>query len=255
MNPPEQKHNHVRTITVTVVALAAMLFAGYFLRRCANAPGEAVDKVPVAIDKTSEALSKAADRAAAALKKLAAAVNTKTIKTEYTSTGTVLAGTSRLQVATINQVELFDRRDSSTVWGVPLPDVIVSARAPIEYVYHLDLTGNWDFYFDEKRLHAVAPTLQFNKPAVDASAIEYTVTKGSVIRDHNAAINALKQTITAESYKRAEQNIHIAREAARREAERFIQRFILQAYGVDKDLPVSVVFRDETPPPIARDTQ
>ena len=33
------------------------------------------------------------------------------------------------------------------------------------------------------------------------------------------------------------------------------QRFIVRAYGVDKDLPVSVVFRDETPPPIARDNQ
>jgi hypothetical protein len=250
MNPPEQMHNHVRTIAVTVVALAAMLFAGYFLRRCANAPGEAVDKVPEAIDKTSEALSKAADRAADALKKLAGAINSKTIKTEYTSTGTTLAGTSYLQVARINQVEIFDKRDSATVFGIPLPDVVVSARAPVEYTYYLDLTGDWDFLIDGNRVYAIAPTIQYNKPSVDASAITYKVEEGSIIRDHKAVILVLKQSITAESLKRADQNIQIVREAARREAERFVQRFIMQAYGVEKGTPVSVVFRDEAPPNI-----
>ena len=230
-----------------------MVFAFYFLRRAANAPGDIADKVPEIIDKISEAVGKAAERAAEGLKKFAAAVNTKTIKTEYTSTGTKLAGTSRLQVATIDQVELFERRDKSSVWGVSLPDVIVSARAPVQYTYYLDLTGDWDFYLDDKHAYAVAPTIKFNKPSVDASAIKYKVEEGSVIRDQNAAIEALKQTITAESYKRAEGDIHIAREAARREAERFVQRFIVQAYGVDKDLPVSVVFRDEAPPAIAKD--
>ena len=249
MKEPENTPNHVKTIAMTIIVLVVMtmLFAGYFLKRYADAPGDFIDSAPEFI---KEILGTSADGLAA----LAEAVNTQTIKLDYTSTATTLAGTARLQVATISQVELFERHDSSILWGVPLPDVVVSARAPIEYTYYIDLTGALDFYLvDDRRLYAIVPLFEFNKPAVDASAIEYTVQKGSVIRNHDAAIEALKQTITEESYKRARENMQIARELARRQVEWFVQRFIGRTYGVDTDFWVTVVFRDETMPDVVRE--
>lgn len=230
MNP-----KNLKIIASTLVILSVLSFAGYFLNRSFNMPGNAIDKV-----------EKIGGKALTAMERLAAAVHTKTIKTEYTSTATRLTGTSRLQVATIDQVELFERKDSSSLVGIPLPDIIVSARAPIEYTYFLDLSGDWNFHWNEKRLTVVAPPIQFNTPAVDASAIDYRVVEGSVFRDQNAAIAALKSSITTESKKRAKTNIHIVRDAARREVERFVQKFIVQAYGVGDYLPVNVVFSDES---------
>ena len=86
---------------------------------------------------------------------------------------------------------------------------------------------------------------------MDASKIKYTVEKSTIIiTDKEQTIRALKASITEEVNKRADTNIQIIRETARREAERFVTRFIVKSYGVDADTPVSVVFVDETSPKI-----
>lgn len=227
-------HNHVRTISITLVVLAAMAMAGYFLKRTFDVPGDAVDKGFEIADKSIDRIGK-----------LAAAVNTQTIKADFTSTATTLAGTSRLQVTTIKQVELFERLDSVTWGGVRFPDVIVNAKAPVEYTFFLDLNGEWNFSWDDKTMTVLAPPIEFNTPAIDASALEYQVIKGSVLRNEEAVKEALRKTLTEQSKKRAADNIHIAREAARREVEKFVRKFVGQAYGVGESLPVIVRFRDE----------
>jgi hypothetical protein len=238
----------VRTISLTVLLLAAMLFVWTLLQRALDIPGAVANAIPAAIEATSAAAGHATDRAAGSLKRLVQAINTQTIKTDYASTGTTLARTQYLQVGRINQIELFERRDSAKRLGVPMPDLIVSARAPIEYTYYLDLTGNWEFAFDGKRVQVIAPAIQFNKPAVDASAISYKVEEDSFLRNSAAAIDALKRSITRESEVRAKENIQLVRETARRGAEQFVSNFVVHMYGADKETPVSVVFRDETLP-------
>lgn len=177
--------NHLKTISTTIVVLATMAFIGYFLNRIFDAPGRIIQTSFEVVDKGTQAI-----------KKLAAAVNTQTIKTEYTSTATTLAGASRLQVATINQVELFERLDTSTLIGFSLPDVIVNAKAPIEYTFFLDLHGEWEFSWDEKTMTVIAPAIQFNTPAIDSSAVEYQVIKGSLFRDISAAKESLRKPMS-----------------------------------------------------------
>ena len=187
---------------------------------------------------------------------LAKAVNTRTIKLESFSTAAKLEGKSGLLVATFSQVEFFERTDDSTQWGVPLPDVVVSARAPVEYNYYIDLDGDLDFHLNNHLiLYAIVPILEFNKPAVDVSAIEYRVEKGSIIRDHDAAIEMLRKTISEETKKRARKNMHIVRELARRKINRFVQTYINRTFGVHQDFPVEVIFRDEPMPDIVREVR
>src|SRR3546814_8570547 len=50
-----------------------------------------------------------------------------------------------LQFKKVSQTEIFTHTDhSSTAFGyIPLPEVIVEARAPVEYTYYLDLEEPW----------------------------------------------------------------------------------------------------------------
>ncbi|MFO1499693.1 MAG: hypothetical protein U1G07_15090 [Verrucomicrobiota bacterium] len=68
-------------------------------------------------------------------------------------------------------MEVFTRTEEpSTAFGyVPLPDVVVEARAPVEYTYYLDLKAKWEFVLSDGVLHAYAPAIRANKPAVDVS--------------------------------------------------------------------------------------
>lgn len=240
----QKKPGRTRTIAMTLVVLVSLclLFAAYLVKTGVDTPAKFIDNTPGFIQELF-------DISADGMAKLAQAINTRTINKEYISTATRLAGTTRLQVATIRQVEIFERRDSSMIWGIQLPDVVVSARAPIEYTYYIDLTDALDFYLlDDRHLYAVVPGLKYNKPAIDISQIDYTVQKGSVVRNHDAAVQALRTTMTEQSLKRARDNLELAREMARREIAWFVQKFIGDSFDLAVDLPVTVVFRDEPLP-------
>jgi hypothetical protein len=243
-NSPKRKTSNITGIVLSVASLITMLFACYVVKRVIDAPAETIKAIPGAITSTSDA-------AAAAFKKLAQAINSQTIKTEYASTNTTLTRTSHLQVMALNQIECFDKRHMATSLGIRLPDVVVSARAPVEYVYYIDLAAKWDFrIINGTRIYVIAPPIQFNTPSVDVSAMAVNVVQTSIFRDDKPALLALKESITGECQKRAVDNIQVVKEAARREAERFVQRFIAKTYGVDEDTPVTVLFGDETALPV-----
>ena len=118
-----------------------------------------------------EALQKAGelvDKAGHQLQKVAAAFAQGTVTTTFTSYATTLRPGQRLQFATLSQHEVFTRKDeSSLAFGyIPLPDVIVEARAPVTYTYYLDLNDRWDFLLREGVIWVTAPEIRFNKPAV-----------------------------------------------------------------------------------------
>ena len=95
---------------------------------------------------------------------------------------------SRLQFATLRQVEVFSRRDErSLFWGqLALPDVVVEARVPVEYTYFLDLEKPWTFTLEGERLLRGGAGHRVEPPALDASALRYEVREGSVLRDEAA---------------------------------------------------------------------
>jgi hypothetical protein len=200
-------------------------------------PGEVLDKTGKAVHAVGEQLAH-----------VAAAFKQGTITTTFTSYATSLSGSQYLQFATLTQTEKFTRVDESSVgFGyIPLPDVIVEATAPVNYTYYLDLNDRWDFVIENGEILVTAPRIRFNKPAVDASRIEYEVKKDSLLRRTREAMENLKNSITYLSYKRAETNVELVRETGRRQTENFVRNWLARSFSDGKKYPVRVRFRDET---------
>ncbi|MFQ5349345.1 MAG: hypothetical protein ACE5EG_02750, partial [Thermoanaerobaculia bacterium] len=120
--------------TVGLVAVVAILVASglYVFNSLRRLPAEAV------------AGSKELARD---LLEVAAAFRQGRIEISFTSHATSVTGSSYLQFANLRQTEIYTRQDeASLLWGtLELPEVVVSATAPVEYTYYLDLDERWEF--------------------------------------------------------------------------------------------------------------
>ena len=230
---------------VALILGLAIVFAGtgiYLFR--------SLRQVPAELAKGGEALMREA-------KELAAAFNQGTVTHLFLSYATSVEGTSRLQVATLKQVEVYELRDeASTLWGtLELPAVAVRATAPVETTYFVDLDGEWKLELEGNRVLATAPPLRFNKPAIDASAIRYEIREGSLVRDESTVLRQLKRELTGRSAIRARENLPLVRETARRQVEGFVRTWLLASFDDASEYRVEVVFADEeaaaSPPPVA----
>lgn len=234
---------NVRRPTPALLALGSLVLAIFvaasiLVGRVARLPKEMADAVPHAVRETAAAVSDG-------LARLAAAVRSRSVTTTFSSTATEVRGTRRLQVAELKQVEVVERRDATRLLGVPLPDVVVSAKAPVTYVYALDLDARWDFDLEERTVFVLAPPLSWNEPAVDVSRLELVKTETSVLRDEDRVVEELRRSLTAVFRQRARRNAALVRETARAEAEAFVRSWLLRAYGVPDDVRVVLRFRDE----------
>jgi len=219
---------------LALLALVAMLCGSllYVFHTIAQAPG-------AAIEQGREALR--------GLERVAAAFRAGTVTTRFAHYATELEGVSRLQIATLRQIELFERTDESTVlWGtVELPPLVVSARAPVEYTYYLDLESEWRFREESSRVRVVAPAIRFNQPAVDVSALHYEVIRGSLLRDEGAALERLQRGLSLLAAQRARDNLPLVRETGRRQTARFVETWLARQFSDGASYAVEVVFRDE----------
>ena len=199
-------------------------------KSCVAVPGQAIDK------------------AGRALEKVAAAFNRGTITTSFVSYATSLTNDLHLQFATLRQMELFTRKEeTSTAFGyLSLPDVVVEARAPVEYTYYLDLNDPWRVGIEDHVVRVAAPAIKFNQPAVDASAITYEVKKGFLKTAE--AQEHLKQSITSLVQLRARENLPLVRETGRRQTEKFVETWLLKSFADGKQYAVKVQFADDPPP-------
>ncbi len=225
----------VWVISLAVVVVAALLAGVYLIDRLLGLPGRAVD--------TGREI-------AAELRDLVSAFDRGTVETAFVSYASQLSASNKLQVAELRQVEVFTRTESSTVlWGtLKLPDVVVEARVPVEYVYTLDLADTWRFELDDRRLTVEAPRLEFNSPALDVSRLEYEVRASSILRDEDAAMRALRAALTELSRQRARDLIHLVRETARRQTEEFVGTWLGAAFDHGDDYSIDVVFAGEPMP-------
>lgn len=235
--PPTAHQSWSRSALWLGVILILSVNAVILLKSCAKLPGEALDKAGQVIDKTSHALSN-----------IAAAFRQGSFTTTLVSHATTISNTTRLQVATLKQTELITQTNqSATAWGyVPLPDVVVEARAPVEYTYYLDLNAPWTFDLRDGYVIATAPPLRFNKPAVDASAISYEVRKGTFKTAE--ALDGLKRSVTSLVTLRAKENLPLVRENARKQTTEFIERWLMKNFADATNYPVKVIFPDEQKP-------
>jgi hypothetical protein len=220
-----------------MVSLLILVAGGLVVfKSCSDLPGETLDKTGRLVKQLGQQLEQ-----------VAAAFKQGTVTTTFTSYATTVSGSQFLQVASLNQTEMFTRKDeSSLAYGyIPLPDVIVQATAPVSYTYYLDLNDRWDFHLRDGVIWVVAPELKYNKPAVDVSRVTFEIKKKSFIRDNGEAMEHLRSSITWLSYQKAQANIELVRETGRRQAEAFVQNWLSKAFTDGKNYPVKVAFRSE----------
>ena len=117
--PGPQSSSRLWPIAVTVIVVVAILsLTGYLVFR-------SIARIPTAaVEHTREVLQ--------AAQELAAAFRQGTIETRFVSYATSITGSTFLQIATVDRVEVFTREDRASIfWGaLELPDVVVSATAP-----------------------------------------------------------------------------------------------------------------------------
>lgn len=218
-------------------AIALILTAGGVLviRSCMALPERALEKISQTVAKTGDALAT-----------VAAAFQHKTVTTSFVSYATTVTNSQRFQFATLKQMEVFTRTEEpSTAFGyVPLPDVIVEARAPVEYTYYLDFNGKWDFVLRDGVIHVSAPAIRANRPAVDVSALSYEVKKGRF--GTAEALANLKSSISSLALLRAKENVPLVKEIGRRETAEFVEKWLARTFSDGKNYPVKVYFPGES---------
>ncbi len=183
------------------------------------------------------------------LKSVAEAFKSGTVTTTFASYATEVSGTTYLQFATLRQVEVFERKDtSSLLWGqLALPDVVVEARAPVEYTYYLDLNKTWTLRLEGDMIEVTAPAIEFNTPALDASALRFEVREGSVFRDEAAVVEQLRVGLSDLAKLRARQHVALVRETGRRRTEQFVETWLARAFSDGARHHARVRFADEAP--------
>lgn len=224
-------------IAVTVVAVVAIVAATviYVFSSLARIPGAAVDQ-------TKEVLESVQD--------LAQAFRQGTVEERFMTYATRTSGSTYLQIASVDRTEVFTREDRASIfWGtVPLPDVVVSATAPVRYTAYVDLDRPWHLRLEGDTLTVDAPPIEFNRPAIDASQIEWTVEEGSLLRDEDAAFADLKAGLTSMTHHRTQELEDLVRETARSRIEDFVRAWLLQSFAETEGVDIEVTLGDETPP-------
>jgi hypothetical protein len=136
--------------------------------------------------------------------------------------------------------------------------VVVEARAPVTYTYYLDLEDEWRFRLEGREVLVVAPRVEWNRPAVDVSALRFAVREGSVFRDEDLALGRLRSELTPLLDRRARHHVPFVREAGRRKVEAFVENWLVQRFADGTGYRARVVFADEpaaaTPSPPALPT-
>lgn len=209
----------------------------YVFKSCRDLPGDVADRSGNAIRQVGHALAD-----------IASAFKRGTVATSFVSYATSVSNQQYLQFATLKQMEIFTQTEApSTGFGyIPLPEVVVEARVPVEYTYYLDLNGKWEFVLQDNVIHVFAPAIQFNKPAVDVSRMNYEVKKGYFQTD--AVQERLKNSITSLVILRAKENISLVRETGRKQTADFVETWLSKSFTDGKKYPVKVYFPGETPP-------
>jgi hypothetical protein len=224
-----------RAWPIAAVAVVAILTVAGLLvfRSLRDAPGEALDRAGALADRAAQVV---------------AAFRSGTLVTRFASEATRLHGATRLQFAELAQAEVFERTDSTAVlWGqLQLPDVIVEARAPVTYTYFVDLEKPWEFRrLNGAVLDVTAPAVEFNAPAVDPSAIQYVVRKGSLLRDEAAVMDRLRAGLTELSRSRAREHVALVRDTGRVKIAEFVDRWLRERFADGGGYHARVRFADE----------
>lgn len=176
--------------------------------------------------------------------KLMSGFNEETVQMRFMSYATKVAPLKRMELAKLNQLEIFERKsERHLIWQqLNLPDVVIRATVPVEYRYYIDLNSDWTIEFKENVMKIHAPSLQPGNPAPDVSELKFEVRKGSVFRNEQRVAHALQSEITNLLQKRAEESTGLVRETARQQIVTLAQQWLKSE---SKEAQIVVQFADE----------
>lgn len=192
-----------------------------------------------------EAPAKIAGGVAKAAHDLASVFLQRNVSTEFREFCTEVHPNLALQVATLKQTEQFTRSDEAVVGSIPLPEVVISVTAPVEYTYYLSLDEKWEFKLKDNVLTVFAPNPKANKPSFDVSNMEWEVKKNSLIRRTSQVKEDLKQSLMPLASSRARAHMNLVKETARTQVTVFVQRWVAERFTDGKNYRVRVFFENE----------
>ena len=196
-----------------------------------------------ALDKGTAFVKELGEQAAT----VARAFREKKVRQEFLSSAVTLTGTSRLQIATHQEHEIFQRKESDSVmWGlISLPEIVVQADVPVEYTYYLDFNGPWEFVQADGLVTVFPPPIAANTPAPDISKLTFHTLDGHVWQDDKAVRDRLQSSLSTALRQRATEHIALVRETARRQLEEFVSKWLADSFSDGHAIRVKVVFPDE----------
>ena len=235
-NPPNPWARTVLWLGVVLILVAGVV---YCVKRVLEVPERLGDKAIRVIDKAGQKMSD-----------IASAFTRGTVSNSFISYATTISNQTYLQFAMLKETERFTRTESyTTAFGyLPLPEVVVEARAPVQYTYYLDLNEHWRFVLESNRICVFTPAIRYNQPAVDVSALTFELRKGILNYKRNEVQEQLRKAISGMVALRARENIPLVRETGRRQTEQFIERWLARSFADGQQYTVKVFFPGEPPP-------
>ncbi len=162
------------------------------------------------------------------------------------------AGGGRLEVATAEAVETFERRDEQRVlWDAFSLGVTVSEiRVPVTYRYHVRLEDPWRIEVADSICIVYAPSIRATQPpAIHTDGMRRRVDEDLLRFDGDDQMAKLHESITPRLRQMAQSPKHIdlVRDSARRTVGDFVRQWLLreEQWGEDRVRLIQVVFPDE----------
>jgi hypothetical protein len=239
ISPPVARNSWARVVLWLGLAIVGAIV--WIWQSMTFIPGAALDKGTAFVKEIGQQAST-----------VARAFHEQTVRQEFLSSAVTLAGTSRLQVATLQEHETFRRKEANSLaWGlISLPGIVVQADLPAEYGYYLDFTAPWEFTQKDDVVTAYPPQIEPNTPAPDISKLTFYTLEGHIWQDDKAVRDRLQSTLTAALRARAAEHIPLVREIARRQVQSFVEKWMADSFSDGRKFQVKVVFPDERPAPV-----
>lgn len=154
------------------------------------------------------------------------------IEYKFYAYATKITGKQRLQVAKLQETEIFERKSEYKAFWISLPDVVVRAKVPVEYNFFVDMTQGWKFQQkSDDEVWVEVPELTNSTPAVDISHLSFDVVKGSVLRNEKEAVEAIQNDLMGMLVEKSIEHRQTVREQARSSIEQFINGWLAQVTG------------------------
>ncbi len=177
--------------------------------------------------------------------KMVSSFTDETAQTRFMSYATTVTPLKRVELAKINQIEIFERSSQPQIFWkkLNLPEVVVRVTVPVEYRYYVDLNHEWKIELKEQALQIVAPALFAGTPSPDISKLNFEVRKGSIFRNESKVEAALQSELTGLLEKRAKDSSILVRETARQQISSLAEQWLKSEM---KQAQISVRFADES---------